>query len=128
MRNLFLLVVIAAAAFAAGWFTICRDDEHTTIRFNRDEIRNDARLAIDRGREILNRQDQGQAMQDPAHSHPENRTAAHSPTDWSQPPSPYPMNQPSQFQPAPWQPPVEWQQPPYSAPYPQQGYPAPRQY
>ena len=63
MRTLFFIGLIGVAAFMAGWFTISRDGEHTTIQFNRSEIRQDARRAIDRGREFLNEQDQqrGQA-------------------------------------------------------------------
>ena len=62
MRSLFLVAIIASAAFMAGWFTISRDDEHTTIKFNRDEIRKDAKTALDRGRQILNKQGQPAAV------------------------------------------------------------------
>lgn len=55
MRNLMILGMIGAAAFMAGWFQINRDADHTTIEFNRAEIREDARRAIERGREILER-------------------------------------------------------------------------
>lgn len=132
MRNLFVLVIVAAAAFAAGWFTVSRDGEHTTIQFNREEIRNDARMAIDRGREILNKQEAGQSP-DPSRPWPENRTAANPQSPWNQPAPTYPpnpTNPPSSFQSPPWQQPFEWQQPgsPSQAPAPQQNYPVPRQY
>lgn len=55
MRNLMILGMIGVAAFMAGWFKINRDAEHTTIEFNRAEIREDARRAIERGREIIER-------------------------------------------------------------------------
>lgn len=55
MRNLMILGMIGVAAFMAGWFKINRDAEHTTIEFNRAEIREDARRAIERGREIIDR-------------------------------------------------------------------------
>ncbi len=55
MRTLFVIGILLVCAFLAGWFTVQRDDEGTTIRINRDEIRGDARQAIDRGRELLDR-------------------------------------------------------------------------
>lgn len=53
MRNLIILALLLAGAFLAGWFTINRDGDRTTIEINRTEIRQDAREAIDRGREFL---------------------------------------------------------------------------
>jgi hypothetical protein len=53
MRTLFVIAALAAVAFMAGWFTVSRDTEHTTIQFNREEIRDDARQAIEKGREFL---------------------------------------------------------------------------
>ncbi|TWU21003.1 hypothetical protein Pla52o_40350 [Novipirellula galeiformis] len=57
MRNLIIIGMFVAAASAAGWFNIQRDGEHTTIDINRAEIRSDARRAIDKGREFLDRRD-----------------------------------------------------------------------
>ena len=57
MRTLLLAGILGFAAFAAGWFRIHRDGEHTTIRIDRGEIRSDARRAIDRGREILDQRE-----------------------------------------------------------------------
>ncbi len=57
MRNIIIIAMLLAAASAAGWFQIQRDGEHTRIDINRAEIREDARRAIDRGREILDRRD-----------------------------------------------------------------------
>ena len=37
----------------AGWFKVNRDGERTTIEINRNEIRSDAKQAIERGREFL---------------------------------------------------------------------------
>ena len=102
MRNLFLIAIIVAAAFMAGWFTISRDDEHTTIKFNRDEIRNDARVAIDRGRELLNKH--GQPGTD------ENGTQLTAQQDQ------YAQPYPPQYAPGPQQPSSQYQQPQY---YPQ---------
>ena len=56
-RTIMILVVLAACAFMAGWFTIDREGDDTTIRFNRDEIREDTSAALARGREFLNEQD-----------------------------------------------------------------------
>ncbi len=53
MRNLFILGIIVLGAFMAGWFKVNRDGDHTTIEINRGEIRQDARKAIDRGKEFL---------------------------------------------------------------------------
>ncbi|WP_182865040.1 hypothetical protein [Stieleria mannarensis] len=52
-RTLVILGVLAVCAFMAGWFTIQRDENETTIRFNRDEIRADTSKAIAKGRELL---------------------------------------------------------------------------
>ena len=53
-RTIVILGILAVCAFMAGWFTIHRDDQETTIRFNRDEIRADTSNAIAKGREFLN--------------------------------------------------------------------------
>ncbi|MEM9828241.1 MAG: hypothetical protein AAF958_16745 [Planctomycetota bacterium] len=58
MRNLLVIAALGVAAFMAGWFQIHREGDETTIRINRKEIRSDARAAIDRGKEILDRRDQ----------------------------------------------------------------------
>ena len=63
MRMIFLIGAVLVCAFMAGWFTVDRDDKGTTIRINRDEIRGDARQAIDRGREYL---DTREGQQQPA--------------------------------------------------------------
>ncbi|QEF99734.1 hypothetical protein Mal15_38000 [Stieleria maiorica] len=52
-RTLVILGVLAVCAFMAGWFTIQRDENETTIRFNREEIRADTSKAIAKGRELL---------------------------------------------------------------------------
>ncbi|GAA5509981.1 hypothetical protein [Novipirellula caenicola] len=57
MRNIIILAMLVAGASAAGWFQIQRDGEYTRIDINRAEIREDARRAIDKGREILDRRD-----------------------------------------------------------------------
>ncbi|QDV12199.1 hypothetical protein CA51_20780 [Rosistilla oblonga] len=59
MRNIFILGILVVGAFMAGWFTIDRDGEQTTIKINRTEIREDAKQAIDRGKEYLERQNLG---------------------------------------------------------------------
>ncbi|KAA1258497.1 hypothetical protein LF1_10170 [Rubripirellula obstinata] len=74
MRNLFIIVILAGVAFTAGWFTIDREGDKTTIQFNRAEIRQDTRRVIDRGREILDNRDQQfagdqqQPQQDPRYA------------------------------------------------------------
>ncbi len=55
MRNLFIMGMLTVAAFMAGWFTINREGDRTTIEINKSEIREDARKAIDRGRDLLER-------------------------------------------------------------------------
>ncbi len=62
MRNLVIIGMLLAAASMAGWFSINRDGDRTTIEINRDEIRNDARVAIDRSREFLDRREQQQRL------------------------------------------------------------------
>lgn len=74
MRNLFIIVILAGVAFTAGWFTIDREGDKTTIQFNRAEIRQDTRRVIDKGREILDSRDQQfagdrqQPQQDPRYA------------------------------------------------------------
>ncbi|MEM1226418.1 MAG: hypothetical protein AAGJ40_12020 [Planctomycetota bacterium] len=58
MRSLMLLGLAVGAAFMAGWFTIERDGDQTRIGINKAEIRSDARQAIDRGRDILDKREQ----------------------------------------------------------------------
>ena len=57
MRNLFIIGMLGVAAFMAGWFKINRDGDSTTIEINRAEIRDDARKAIEKGREVLDRRE-----------------------------------------------------------------------
>lgn len=61
-RTVLFLLVLALCAFMAGWFTIDRNENETTIRFDRDEIRADASKAIAKGREILNTNGQRQGV------------------------------------------------------------------
>jgi hypothetical protein len=63
MRNILIIGMVLVGASMAGWFKVQRDGERTTIEINRDEIRSDAKQAIDRGREFLDRRDQGVADQ-----------------------------------------------------------------
>lgn len=63
MRNLFIIAMLLVGAFMAGWFKVNRDGESTTIEINRTEIRSDARKAIDRGRDFLDRREQQYAEQ-----------------------------------------------------------------
>ncbi len=63
MRNLFIIGMLLVGAFMAGWFKVNRDGERTTIEINRTEIRSDARKAINRGREILDRHENEYAGQ-----------------------------------------------------------------
>ena len=53
MRNLFILTLVLVGAFMAGWFKINREGDRTSIEINQGEIKQDAREAIDRGRQIL---------------------------------------------------------------------------
>ena len=59
-RTIVILGVLALCAFMAGWFTIDRNENETTIRFDRDQIRADTSKAIAKGREILNKNRDGQ--------------------------------------------------------------------
>jgi hypothetical protein len=63
MRNLFIIAMLLVGAFMAGWFKVNREGESTTIEINRTEIRSDARKAIDRGRDFLDRREQQVAEQ-----------------------------------------------------------------
>ncbi|SMP74776.1 hypothetical protein SAMN06265222_11833 [Neorhodopirellula lusitana] len=60
MRTLLLLGLAIGGAFMAGWFTIERDGDRTRIEINKTEIRSDARQAIDKGRDILDKREQDQ--------------------------------------------------------------------
>lgn len=51
MRNLLIFGMLLIAASAAGWFRVSRQGDRTLIEINQNEIRNDARNAIKRGRE-----------------------------------------------------------------------------
>lgn len=64
MRNLFIIGMLLVGAFMAGWFKINREGDQTTISINRSEIRQDTRKAIDRGREILDRQQERLAREE----------------------------------------------------------------
>jgi len=60
MRTILLLALAAGGAFVAGWFSVERDGDRTRIEINKSEIRSDARQAIDRGRELLDRREREQ--------------------------------------------------------------------
>ncbi|MEM6472969.1 MAG: hypothetical protein AAF802_25640 [Planctomycetota bacterium] len=98
-RSLMILGVLAIAAFMAGWFTIHRDDNETTIKFNRDEIRSDTSKAIAKGRQILNGDNvspgssqDGQAVGDGFYD--VNANADNTPTDYGAYPPPGTPNRP----------------------------------
>ncbi len=92
MRNIVFIGMLLSAAFMAGWFKIQRDGENTLIEINRSEIRNDARRAIERGREILDR-DQNRNSNSNS-----NFDGSSQPWGPAQPTSPWPSAQPA----APW--------------------------
>lgn len=58
MRNIIIIGMLLAAASTAGWFRIQRDGDNLSIDINRAEIRGDTAKMIERGREILDRQEQ----------------------------------------------------------------------
>jgi hypothetical protein len=62
-RNVIFLVMVVGAASMAGWFTINREGDQTSIQINRDEIRSDTWRAIDHGREYLDQHEQRLASQ-----------------------------------------------------------------
>ncbi len=112
MRNFLIIGMMLIGMFMAGWFTINRQGDRTTIEINRSEIRDDTRKAIQRGREYLDREQQqlsGDDSQLPQQPYPQ---------------QPYPSQASSQ-QPYPQQ---SYQQQPYpqqsyqQQPYPQQSY------
>lgn len=76
-----MLAVLVVIGFMAGWFSIERDGDQTKIEINRDEIRQDAQQAVDRGREYLEQRGQqaGQAASNAGY--PEN-TAAPANAPW----------------------------------------------
>ena len=92
VRALIFLGVLGIAAFVAGWISIDRNAEETTIRFNRDEIRQDTSKALAKGRELLNKgrdsvnEANSQGQQQPAQPYP------------SQQYSNYPASQPARTQ------------------------------
>ncbi|GEM_PF-2641260 len=91
VRSLMVLGILAVVAFMAGWFSINRDGDRTTIEINRDEIRNDAGQAIDRGKEYWEQRRLQQAQQQQGQgAAPANGYSQTSP--WGNPPSTYPPN------------------------------------
>ena len=64
MRTLLFIGLAIGGAFAAGWFRVHREGDHTMIHINRGEIRSDARRAIDRGRDFLDQRDAELAARD----------------------------------------------------------------
>lgn len=120
MRSLMVLGALGVVGFMAGWFTINRDDGRTTIEINRDEIRSDARQAVDRGKEYWEQRQQQQAAAQ--------QNASGQPSPWNQQPAPWDQ------QAAPWDQQAGTYQPapmpgPYGAGQPQypqaNGYEAP---
>lgn len=83
--------MLLTAASTAGWFSIQRDGDNLSIDINRAEIRGDTKNMIDRGREILDRQEQlaAQRRVDPQ-------------TGQTVSGGPQPFNPWGQQQPAPW--------------------------
>jgi len=130
MRNLLILGMLAVAAFMAGWFKINRDEESTTIEFNRAEIRSDARRAIDKGRDILERREQQDrdryAAQSewPESNDPQQAGPAYENQAFGPPPNPSGFGQPAGY--------VESAYPPSSGyrsdRYPPRPYDSPSQY
>ena len=82
MRNLLVLGLMIGGAFMAGWFTIDREGDRTTIEIDRSEIRGDARKAIDKGRELLDQRERERAAEEQA-------SAAGDPTTADQQINPY---------------------------------------
>ena len=74
MRNLFIIGMLVAGAFMAGWFQINREGDRTTIEINRNEIRSDTRRAIDRGRDFLDRN--GEYVEQQAYAQPQPGTGS----------------------------------------------------
>lgn len=101
MRTIFVIGILLVCAFMAGWFTVQRDDEGTTIRFNRDEIHGDTRQAIDRGREFLDRNNSQtsneQIARQPDQPYVANAPAGYDPQGYQQP-STDPRYQNQQYQ------------------------------
>ena len=63
LRAFIIIGILAVCAFMANWFTIDRSEKETTIRFNREEMRDDASKALAKGRELLNRGESSEADQ-----------------------------------------------------------------
>ncbi len=147
MRNIVIIGMLLAAASTAGWFSIKRDGDIMTIDINRAEIRSDTRTMIDRGREMLDRQQQQAAdRQSPpttntppwatenvATGYPPERGFSAPPPNFTNTPAGYPSNSagynPPNYQPAGYSPspgygptPNYVPQPPYSQ-QPSYGYP-----
>ena len=62
-RNIILIGMAVGAASMAGWFSINREGDQTTIQINKAEIAEDARRAIDRGRNYFDEREQRLASQ-----------------------------------------------------------------
>ncbi len=53
MRALFVLVVAVVLAIVAGWLTFSRSQGTATITIHTEEVRKDAREAVEKGTELL---------------------------------------------------------------------------
>ena len=128
MRTIFVLAVLAVVMSMAGWFTIQKgEDGNPTIKFNRDEIRNDAKSAISKGRDYLNRgKEQAPSNQvEQIAQQPQYPNGGYSipPNNYQQPQQPYQV--PNQaYQPPPYQNQQQQQQPQYNYPPPNTNRPS----
>ena len=91
MRNIIIIAMLLAAASTAGWFSIQRDGDNLSIDINRAEIRGDTKKMIERGREILDHQEQLAAQR-----------RSEQQTGQTVNGQPQPANPWGQQQPAPW--------------------------
>lgn len=121
MRNLMVLGMLLVGASMAGWFTVNRQGDRTTIEIDREEIRDDARSALSRGRELLNRVESDGGVEGIVESAWGNEGQQGSFPDaqiaqqpqWPQQPQAWPQQPQQNWQQQPQQ---NWQQQPYQQP------------
>lgn len=94
MRNLFIIGILIAGASMAGWFSVNREGDRTTIEFDRTEIREDTRNVFNRARGYL---EDGQA-------------APNDQNQWADPNQQGNLPQDQIAQQPQWQQPQQWQQ------------------
>jgi hypothetical protein len=55
MRKLLILIVCIVLMVMAGWITINRSGDTTSLSFHKDEVKEDTKAAVEQGKELLDK-------------------------------------------------------------------------